>query len=427
VEQLRHNLDDAVRSCMVSDVPVGAFLSGGLDSSSVVALMTKQQSTPVKTFSIGFADAEYDESGFAREVARVLGTEHYELKLQSSTAELMHELAWFLDEPFGDSSVIPTYMVSQLASQHVKVVLSGDGGDEVFAGYDKYTVEHRERMRPQLPVPLCRMLGAFSSFLPEGARGRNYLRHMALQGADRYLDSSNLYSVEQKASVFSAQFAEQVLACDAWREATGILSGSGDTHWLSALQYHDIKTYLPLDILTKVDRMSMANSLEVRVPLLDHKLLEFAATIPADMRLKQGRTKHIFKEAMHGTLPTNIIDRRKQGFAVPLGHWFRGDLNGFVHELLLSERCMARGIFNADYIRKLLLLHDQGRPLAQHLWTLISFELWCRRFMDQNLVNPELRNLVSVNATKDRSGTSAKKRSLLTHCPEILHSYSEGR
>lgn len=422
IAQLRDNLDDAVRSCMVSDVPVGAFLSGGLDSSSVVALMTKHQQTPIKTFSIGFTDADYDETRFAREVARTLGTDHHELMLQPSTAELMHELAWFLDEPFGDSSVIPTFMVSQLASQHVKVILSGDGGDEVFAGYDKYLVEHRERARPQLPLPLCKVIGAVSSLLPEGVKGRNYLRHMALQGADRYLDSSNLYSVEQKASVFSSQFAEQVLACDAWQEATGILSNSGDSHWLSALQYHDLKTYLPLDILTKVDRMSMANSLEVRVPLLDHKLLEFVATIPADMRLKNGRTKHVFKEAMRGTLPASIIDRRKQGFAVPMGHWFRGDLHGFVHDLLLSDRCLARGIFNAGYIRKLLTLHEQGRPLDQHLWVLVSFELWCRRFMDQNLVNVALRQPVAITNTE-----GAEKRSVLSRCPEILHSYSDSR
>ncbi|MDO9318374.1 MAG: asparagine synthase (glutamine-hydrolyzing) [Gammaproteobacteria bacterium] len=420
VAQLRESLDDAVRCCMVSDVPVGAFLSGGLDSSSVVALMAKQQQTAVQTFSIGFADANYDETRFAREVALALGTKHHELILQASTAELMQELAWFLDEPFGDSSVIPTYMVSQLASKSVKVILSGDGGDEVFAGYDKYLVEEKDRTRPRMPRALCRMIGTLSSLLPEGAKGRNYLRHLALQGMDRYLDASSLYSIDQKTALFTAQFAEQVLACDAWREATGILSRSGDTHWLSALQYHDIKTYLPLDILTKVDRMSMANSLEVRVPLLDHKLLEFAATIPAAMRLKEGRTKHIFKEAMRGALPEAIIDRRKQGFAVPMGHWFRADLNDYVHELLLSERCLARGIFQADYIRKLLALHEQGRPLAQHLWVLISFELWCRRFMDQNLVNVALRNRVLPDA-------SADKRGILVRCPEILHNYSEGR
>ncbi|MDP1930770.1 MAG: asparagine synthase (glutamine-hydrolyzing) [Gammaproteobacteria bacterium] len=417
IEILQEKLDDAVRYCMVSDVPVGAFLSGGLDSSAVVALMAKSQQTPVKTFSIGFSNADYDETRFAREVSEALGTEHHEMTLQSDAAELMHELAWFLDEPFGDSSAIPTYMVSQLAARHVKVILSGDGGDEVFAGYDKYLVENRERSRPQLPQPLLRMIGSLSALLPEGVKGRNYLRHMTLQGSDRYLDSSTLYSLDQKTSLFNPQFAEQVLACDAWRDAARTLSRSGDTHWLSSLQYQDIKNYLPLDILTKVDRMSMANSLEVRVPLLDHKLLEFAATIPADMRLKQGQTKYIFKQAMRGLLPEPIIDRRKQGFAIPLGQWFRGDLNSFVRELLLSERCLARGIFNANYIRKLITLHDQGRPLAQHLWVLISFELWCRRYMDQNLVNVTLRN----------RAPSTVRRNVIAHCPEILHSYSEGR
>ncbi len=427
IAQLRDQLDDAVRSCMVSDVPVGAFLSGGLDSSAVVAIMSKQQQAPVKTFSIGFSDADYDESGYAREVALALGTEHHELILKSNTADLMHDLAWYLDEPFGDSSVIPTFMVSQLASQHVKVILSGDGGDEVFGGYDKYLVEHRERQRPHLPLPLRKMIATLSSFLPEGVKGRDYLRHMALHGSERYLDSSNLYSLEQKTSLFTSEFAEQILASDTWHESTGILSASGDSHWLSALQYHDIKTYLPLDILTKVDRMSMANSLEVRVPLLDHKLLEFAATIPADMRLKEGRTKHIFKEAMRGKLPENIIDRRKQGFAVPLEHWFRGDLNGFVRELLLSDRCLARGIFNADYIRKLLTLHEQGRPLGQHLWMLISFELWCRQFMDQNLVNLALRNPERAVASAEEINTSIATHSADLHSPEIPQLFTESR
>jgi asparagine synthase (glutamine-hydrolysing) len=399
IEVLREKLDDAVHFCMTSDVPVGAFLSGGLDSSAVVALMAKQQETPVKTFSIGFSNsAGYDETPYSREVAKLFGTEHHELIVQSDAAELMYELAWYLDEPFGDSSAIPTYLVSQQAAKHVKVILSGDGGDEVFAGYDKYLVEAKERERPSIPRPFLNMIGSISSLLPEGVKGRNFLRHLARQGPDRYLDSISLYSQDQKTSLFNPQFAEQVLASDPWRESARILSSSGDNHWLSALQYQDIKTYLPLDILTKVDCMSMANSLEVRVPLLDHKLLEFVSTIPADMRLRKGQTKYALKEAMRGVLPTSIIDRRKQGFAVPLGQWFRKDLNEFIHDLLLSERCLKRGFFNADYIRKLMSLHAKGRPLEHHLWVLISFELWCRRFMDQNLVNVALRN---SNIVKD--------------------------
>lgn len=420
VEILREKLDDAVRFCMVSDVPVGAFLSGGLDSSTVVALMARQQRTPVKTFSIGFANAAYDESRYAREVALALGTDHHEMILEADTAALMHELTWYLDEPFGDSSVIPTYKVSQLAARHVKVILSGDGGDELFAGYDKYQVESRERVRPPLPSGLRRLLGTFCALLPEGARGRNYLRHLTLQGPARYLDATSLYTIDQKTSLFNPQFSEQVLATDAWRDAAALLTRSADAHWLSSLQYQDLKAYLPLDILTKVDRMSMANSLEVRVPLLDHALLEYVATIPADMHLRDGQTKSLFKQAMRGVLPAPIIDRRKQGFAVPLSHWLREDSNGFVRELLLSERCLSRGIFNADYIRRLLALHAQGRPMAQHLWVLIAFELWCRRFMDQDLVAPALRSSGRVAARSTSLGGG-------TRCPEILYSYSDSR
>ncbi|MEX2334358.1 MAG: asparagine synthase (glutamine-hydrolyzing) [Pseudohongiella sp.] len=420
IEELRAQLDEAVRYCMVSDVPVGAFLSGGLDSSSVAALMSQQQNSPIQTFSIGFVDPAYDETPFAREVADAIGSDHHELILDADIASQMHDLAWYLDEPFGDSSAIPTYMVSRLAAKHVKVVLSGDGGDEIFAGYDKYMVEGKERQRLHLPQPLSRMASALATLMPEGARGRNFLRHMTLKGADRYLDATSLFSAEQKASLFRPEIAEQILAADSWQHAKSALLNSGDSHWLSALQYQDIKSYLPLDILTKVDRMSMANSLEARVPLLDHKLVEFAATIPADMRVKQGRTKYAFKEAMRGTLPDAIIDRRKQGFAVPLGHWFRGELNSFVRDLLLSERSLARGIFNAAYIQKLLLLQERGRPLDQHLWMLVSFELWCRTFMDQNLVPRALRT------THHRSQVS-ENRTTAAHCPELLFSYSEGR
>ncbi|MDO9518777.1 MAG: asparagine synthase (glutamine-hydrolyzing) [Pseudohongiella sp.] len=417
---LREKLQEAVRYCMVSDVPVGAFLSGGLDSSSVVAMMSREQRAPVKTFSIGFPEPAYDETAYARQVASVMGSEHHELMLDADVAGQMQKLAWFLDEPFGDSSAIPTYMVSQLASGHVKVILSGDGGDEIFAGYDKYMVERKERSRDAIPQPLRKMIGAFAEHLPEGTKGRNYLRHLALSGKHRYLDASSLFGVSQKSSLFTADFSRQIRATDSWCRASELLANSGDSHWLSSLQYHDLKTYLPLDILTKVDRMSMANSIEVRVPLLDHKLVEFAATIPADMKIKQGRTKHIFKEAMRGILPDELIDRRKQGFAVPLGHWFRGQLNSFVRELLLSERSLSRGIFNASYIEKIIALHDRGRPMDQHLWVLISFELWCQNFMDKDLVSRAAVEHVAKNAAQ-------KPRNNILSCPEILYSYSVGR
>jgi len=215
----------------------------------------------------------------------------------------------------------------------------------------------------------------------EGMKGRNFLRHIALDGVDRYLDASVLFKADQRGMLFQREAFERLSTCDPLRETSRRLAAAnGD--WLSALQYQDLKYYLPLDILTKVDRMSMAHSLETRVPLLDHKLVEFAATIPPHFRLRGGTTKHIFKRAMRGILPDEIIDRPKHGFAVPLGRWFRGRLRSVVQDLLLSERCRARGIFNARYIEQLLLMQERGRDLDFQLWTLMSFELWCRRFLD---------------------------------------------
>lgn len=404
IEELRELLDESVRLCMVSDVPVGAFLSGGIDSSAVVAMMARHSSRPVKTFSIGFAERVFDESAHASLIARTFATDHHEIVLDPDVSGIMDDLAWYLDEPFGDSSAIPTYMVSRLASRQVKVVLSGDGGDEIFAGYDKYLVEQRERRYRFLPAPLRKIAGLVGGALPEGAKGRNFLRHLGLHGADRYLHASTMFGQDEKTALFQDGVAEQILAQDPWRQlrtslGLGVTDGAADDsgRWLSRIQYLDIKNYLPLDILTKVDRMSMAHSIEARVPLLDHKLVEFAATIPPALKLKDGSTKHIFKQAMRGILPDSTIDRRKQGFAVPLGRWFRGELDGYVRDLLLSEKSRARGIFNPQYIEKLLKLHRQGRSLDLQLWTLMSFELWCRIFLDgSRIYKPRVRSPSAV-------------------------------
>jgi asparagine synthase (glutamine-hydrolysing) len=382
VEGLRERLEESVRLRMICDVPFGAFLSGGVDSSAVVATMTRLSDQPVKTFTIGFPEKEYNEIAHAREVAKAFGTEHHELILEPDVMGILGDLAWHLDEPFGDSSAIPTYMVSQLAAQHVKVVLTGDGGDEVFAGYDKYSVEQKERRYRHIPSLLRSLLGTVGGLMAEGMKGRNFLRHMALNGSYRYLDALTLFDRNSRDALFQESAAERMLAEDPWQDLAACLARE-DSHWLSAIQYLDMKTYLPLDILTKVDRMSMAHSLEARVPLLDHKLVEFAAAIPPGLKLHNGRTKHIFKQALEGILPESIIDRPKQGFAVPLGRWFRGELNGFVRDLLLSPTSRARNIFNPAYIEKLLLLQSRGRPLDLQLWTLISFELWCRTFLDR--------------------------------------------
>lgn len=381
IEELRCLLEESIRLHLIADVPLGAFLSGGIDSSSVVATMALLCSKPVKTFSIGFSEDGFNELEHARAVAKQFGTEHRELMLEPNVLDYIEDIAWYLDEPFGDSSAIPSYMVSKLASDHVKVVLSGDGGDELFAGYEKYLVEAKERRRV-LPGPLRKLIGLAASCIPEGVYGANFSRHLALSGAARYLDSSTLFRAYQKKNLFTSDAARFMAACDpAAGKVQALRSGEGD--WLSVLQVLDLKNYLPLDILTKVDRMSMAHSIETRVPLLDHKVVEFAATIPQDMRLKNGITKHIFKQAMRGILPDAIIDRPKRGFAIPLGSWFRGKLGSFVSDLLLSPTSRQRGIFNQQYIKKLVGMQNRGRDLDLQLWTLISFEMWCREFLDK--------------------------------------------
>lgn len=382
VDGVRERLEESVRLHMVSDVPLGSFLSGGIDSSAVAATAARFTPEPLKTFSIGFSEPDYNELDHARLVAKRVGADHHELTLGPDALDQLERIAWHLDEPFGDSSAIPTYMVSKLAAQSVKVVLSGDGGDELFAGYGKYLVEDRERKRTALP-PIARgALATVTRTMPHGMKGRNFLRHLSLSGAERYLDASTLFRRDELRKLFQPEFSDLITAHDPWRSKARYLE-PGEGNWLSNLQHLDMENYLPLDILTKVDRMSMAHSIETRVPLLDHKLVEFAATIPAEMNLRGGTTKYVLKRAMRGILPDSIIDRPKRGFAVPLNYWFRGKLGPYVRELLLGDETRRRGFFDTRYVASLVKRHENGRDLDLKLWTLISFELWARQFLDQ--------------------------------------------
>jgi asparagine synthase (glutamine-hydrolysing) len=380
VEELRGLLRESVELHLCSDVPLGMFLSGGIDSSAVAATMSTLVSGKVKTFSVGFAEGGYDERQHAVRVAAEFETDHHELLLEPQHVSLAEDLAWYLDEPFGDSSAIPSFMVAKLASEHVKVVLTGDGGDELFAGYEKYVTERRERLYDRVPQPVRRLMARIGQAMPEGWTGRNFLRHLSLEGARRYLDSSTIFDRGEQRCLFQPDVADELAATDPWAPALRHLTASD---WLSGLQYFDLQSYLPLDILTKVDRMSMAHSIESRPALLDHRLVEFAATIPPDLRLRGRTTKYLFKQAMRGILPDAIVDRPKQGFAIPLARWFRGGWSGYVRDVLLSDTCRNRGIFNPAYVEELLRLHDRGRPLDLHLWTMISFEQWCRTFLDR--------------------------------------------
>ena len=375
-------LNESVVLHQVSDVPVGAFLSGGIDSSAIVAMMAKPAAGRLKTFSIGFAEAGFDELAHARTVAKQFGTDHYDLVLRPDAVQIVEDLTWYLDEPFGDTSAIPTYMVSKLAAEHVKVVLSGDGGDELFAGYDKYVVEGRERAYDRLPrrgeeggrrgrrADAARHEGA-----PVPAPSRARLVQTGISTRSRCSTRTRCRACSSGARSSRSRGTTRAAPtpCDA---GTAAATGS------PAIQYRDLHHYLPLDILTKVDRMTMAHSLEARPPLLDHKLVEFAATIPARFRLNGGTTKYLFKQAMRGMLPDAIIDRQKHGFAVPLARWFRGELAGFARDVLLSDTCRQRGIFDTRFVERLLQLNARGRDLDLQLWTVLSFEMWCRRFLD---------------------------------------------
>ncbi len=385
IEELRALLDESVRLRLIADVPLGAFLSGGVDSSAVVALMARNSSRPVKTFSIGFREDTYDELQYARLTAKAFGTEHHEFIVTPEVCRVVDELAWHLDEPFADSSAIPTYAVSKLAREHVTVALSGDGGDELFAGYTRYAIERGRAGFARVPRLVREgLMRPLSRRLPHGAWGRNFLHNVSLDPVSRYLDSISFMAGLDKLSLYTDDFRSRLNGADApaalFREHAARVR-TGDP--LDTLLYLDSKTYLPGDILTKVDRMSMAVSLEARVPLLDHKLIEFVTRIPASLKMRGVETKHIFKRAVRGLVPDEILDRPKQGFGLPIQKWINQELRDYIRDILFSQRARERGYFKQSHIELLYAEHDRGRrDNTGHLWTLFMLELWHRTFAD---------------------------------------------
>jgi asparagine synthase (glutamine-hydrolysing) len=384
IEGLQGHLAQAVRSHMISDVPIGAFLSGGLDSSTVVALMAQASSAPVRTFSIGFAESDFDELAYARQVAARYGTDHYELVVKPSALDVLPKLAWHFDEPFADSSAIPTYYVSKITREHVTVALSGDGGDENFAGYRRYARAQELHKRLdrgvlRLARPLLRLA---AHVLPVGAPGQAYAGLLGAGDFGRYHRLMTYERPETLRHLLSADLRGAVAAPGPARFSR-LASELGAPDYVSALQLIDVNTYLPEDILTKVDRASMAVSLESRVPLLDHVLMEYAATIPSTLKLRDGQGKHILKRAMASSLPGDILTRRKMGFGVPLGDWFRGELREMVRDVLLSRAARERGLFRPAGVARLIEAHDTGRrDYSARLWALVCLELWMGQWLD---------------------------------------------
>ena len=374
-ERLWDLLGDAVRSHLVSDVPLGAFLSGGVDSSAIVALMAREAGARVKTFSIGFREEGFNELPYARQVAQWFGTDHHERLVEPRDLGVLEEVLAAVDEPFADASAIPTYLVSRLAREHVKVVLSGDGGDELFAGYDRYLVDQRRRFIGLAgDTGLGAPLRVLSMALPPGTPGKNYLYHLSLPRMERYLDS---------VSLFPARAARHLLDPDAGRGAESVfapfLEAGQGLDALSRLQDLDLRTYLPGDILTKLDRMTMANSLEGRVPFLDHPLVEFACGLPPRLRLRSRQTKYLLKRTLKGRVPEQVLTRPKQGFGVPLDIWLSKQLPGFFSDRLGDGRRLETAGIRASSVRALLDLYGRkGR--RDH-----RMQLWGLTVLDQSL------------------------------------------
>ena len=381
-EVLWERLADAVRSHLISDVPIGAFLSGGVDSSTVLAVMAREMGTPVKTFSVGFREEGYNELPFARRVAEWFGTEHHELLVEAEDLDVLERVLSAVDEPFADASAIPTYLVSRLASQHVEVVLSGDGGDELFAGYDRYLVDHRRRRLGLLgDSGLGAPLRGLSDVLPEGTPGKNYLYNLSLPRIDRYLDAISVFPPRAL-----AELLDPAPGADGESPFESVVRAGEGLDFLSRLQDLDLRTYLPGDILTKVDRMSMAHSLEARVPLLDHLLVEFACALPARFRLRSGETKYLLKRALRGRVPGEVLTRPKQGFAVPLEAWFSGRLGGFFEDMLGDQSRLTSVGVRPSAVHALLDVYRRRRR-QDH----------CRRLWALVVLGRSLRNLCEVS------------------------------
>lgn len=388
-EPIREHLRDATRRRMVADVPLGAFLSGGIDSSAVVAAMAEASSSPVKTFSIGFDSDAFNELEHARRIAELFATDHHEFVVRPDAISVVPKLVRHYGEPFADSSAIPSFYLAELTRREVTVALNGDGGDESFGGYTRYVANRLAGRLDGVPALLRRALAAPAGRLGGGEltsvlnKARRLLEGLALDPGARYerymswLDSdrrARLYSDEFGALVRRSAGSDTIAA--PWQDASG-------SDVIDVMLEVDVSTYLPGDLIPKIDIATMAYALEARSPLLDHQLMEFAAAIPADLKVRGREKKWIFREALRGWLPDDILDRPKQGFTVPVGEWFRNELRDVVHEVLLDPETAGRGYFRAGEVEAMLDRHAAGSEAeTKPVWSLFMFELWHREFVD---------------------------------------------
>jgi asparagine synthase (glutamine-hydrolysing) len=389
--ELVHRLQESVRLRMIAEVPLGAFLSGGVDSSAVVAVMAGLSSDPVNTCSIGFDDPAFNESEFAQKVADRYHTRHRVETVKSDDFDLIDTLARLYDEPYADSSAIPTYRVCQLARKHVTVALSGDGGDEALGGYRRYRMHlMEERMRAALPQslrgPVFGLLGKFypkADWAPRMFRAKTTFEGLARSSVEAYFHTVSILRGPMREALFSQRFKTELAGYNAQQVLSRHASQAGTDDPLALIQYLDLKTYLVGDINTKVDRASMAHSLEVREPLMDHELVEWLATLPSSLKIRGQEGKYLFKKSMEPHLPQDVLYRPKMGFSVPLARWFRGPLKQRVRDAVLGERLLATGWFNPAYLRHLVEAHQSGaRDYSAPLWTLLMFEAFLRQVVD---------------------------------------------
>ena len=413
------HFENAVRSHQLGDVPVGAFLSGGLDSSAVVALMARQDSGPVITNSIGFDEAAYNELDHADAVAARLKTEHHREVVRPDAVGLVNQLAWHYDEPFADPSAIPTFCVSRLARRQVKVALSGDGGDENMAGYRKYKLHQRERsVRGLLPTGVRRMaFGALAraypkaDWLPRPLRAKSTLRNLAATDPEAIYLSRAALDPEIARRLIRPEVRAKGYDCRTVIADVYHRSDASDP--LSRELYTDIKTYLCDDILTKVDRASMAVGLEVRVPILDHEFMEFMATIPSTCKLRGGVGKYLFKEAVRPILGAEVVDRSKMGFSVPLGGWFRGPLRAMIEETLFAPDAFIRSLLDMATVRRIWQAHQTGAGRMESLiWAVFMLECWGRNFTNEprSAKNQASQETFVEPGKRDRSPTNSGNR-----------------
>jgi len=384
---------DAVRVRLVSDVPVGAFLSGGVDSSAIVEAMARLSSRPVVTTSVGFTEQAFSELEHARAVAKAVGTDHHEVVLQARAADVLPRLVWHLDEPFADSSALPTYYVAKAARERVTVALSGDGGDEIFAGYQRrYGLNRTEaRLRRWLPAWLragvLRPIGRVypkADWIPRPLRARYFLQNLGTTFERAYFADLSLFRTDEKARLLSPELKTALAGHDPFRPFSRHFERVRGLDPLSQLLYVDLKSWLANDMLVKVDRMSMANGLEIRCPLLDHRLIEFAATVASELKYRGRTSKYLLKRHLEGRVPYSVIHRPKQGFEIPLARWLRTDLRELGEDVLFSARALGRGHLEPARLRHLWDRHQRGiRDHSAQIWAVLMFEMWARTFLDR--------------------------------------------